>query len=66
MKAELDDAKGLDRAKLLDRLVDASDELGNDSDDVLAWSKEVVSLDADNKAGLKTKHEIRLLMAECA
>ena len=65
MKAELGKVKGLDRAKLLDRLVEAYGKLDNEIDELSAWSKEIVSLDADNKAGLKTKYEFRVLMAGC-
>ena len=66
MKQELAEAKGLDRAKLLDQLVDAYLKLNNEIDELQTWSEEIVSLDADNKAGLKTKHQFRLFMAECA
>ena len=64
MTKELDTAQGLDRAKLLDKLIDGYIALNNEIDDVPAWDKEIVKLDADNKDGLKTKHEFRVLMAE--
>jgi tetratricopeptide (TPR) repeat protein len=64
MTKELDKAQGLDRAKLLDKLIDGYIALNNEIDDLPAWDKEIVKLDADNKAGLKAKHEFRILMAE--
>ncbi len=65
MKQGLAETKGIDRARLLDQLVDAYVKLNNETDELQAWSAEIVALDADNKAGLKTKHEFRLLMADC-
>ena len=64
LTGELPNAKGLDRAKLLDKLIDDYIALDNEIDDIPAWDKEIVKLDADNKAGLKVKHEFRILMAE--
>jgi thioredoxin-related protein len=64
MKEGLAKTKGLDRAKLLDKLVEANDKLANDSEESAGWSKEIVALDANNKAGLKNKHEFRMLLAE--
>jgi thioredoxin-related protein len=64
MKKELGASQGIDRAKLLDKLVDAYGKLNNESDEVTAWDKEIVALDADNKAGLKAKHEFRMAMAD--
>ena len=64
MRQALETTQGLDRAKLLDQLVAAYDKLDNPVDDVPAWSKEIVALDADNKAGLKSKYEFRIVLAE--
>jgi protein disulfide-isomerase len=64
MRKELPTAKGIDRAKLLDKLVDAYVKLNNETDELAAWDKEIIALDADGKAGLKSKHEFRVLMAE--
>jgi thioredoxin-related protein len=64
MKEELASAKGIARAKLLDKIIDAYAKLNNEGDELIGWSKEIVSLDADNKGGLKTKHEFRLGMAD--
>ncbi|MGO8749967.1 MAG: thioredoxin family protein [Thermoguttaceae bacterium] len=66
MRAELDKAQGLDRAKLLDQLIEAYGKLNNEIDQIEGWSKEIVTLDAGNKAGLKIKYQCRLLMAEAA
>jgi thioredoxin-related protein len=67
LKAELENAKGLDRAKILDKLVGTAGKLAGMSRDVSPqniedWSKEIVTLDADNKAGLKNKYEFRILV----
>jgi thioredoxin-related protein len=64
MKHELESAKGLARAKLLDKIIDAYVELNNETDQLTAWSKEIIKLDADNNGGLRSKHEFRLCMAE--
>ena len=92
IKAELEKTEGLDRAKLLDKLVEAQESLapptmpvmvvggaggvkvppmlsgmptgGIDSESIAKWSKEIVALDADNKAGLKHKYEHIGLIAE--
>jgi thioredoxin-related protein len=64
LKPQVEKVKGLDRAKLLDQLVNAYDKLGNESDDVAKWSAEIVTLDNENKAGLKPKYEFRVLMAK--
>ena len=65
LKAGLDKSKGLDRAKLLDEIVESYKKLGNDdSDEVAAWCKEIIALDPDNKAGLKIKYEFPLELAK--
>jgi thioredoxin-related protein len=63
MKAELDKVEGLDRARLLDKLVDAYLNLHNEIDELGEWSKEIVRLDLGNKTGLRPKHEFRAWMA---
>ncbi len=70
-KARLDKAQGLDRAKLLDTIVDGYGKLGKGSDkeaekEVAAWSKEIIALDPDNKAGLKVKYEFPMMLAEAS
>jgi thioredoxin-related protein len=70
LKVELDTVKGLDRAKVLDKLVEAQSKLasvsrgGGAGQDIEKWSREIVTLDADNKAGLKTKYECRLMVGD--
>ena len=49
---------------MLDQLVTAYDKLNNPIDEVLVWSKEIVDLDADNKAGLKINYQVRIVLAE--
>jgi thioredoxin-related protein len=66
---ELKDAKGLDRAKALDKIVEAFEKLNGRTKQVTpleveAWSKEIVTLDADNKAGLQKKYAFRMQMAQ--
>ena len=69
LKTDLKEAKGLDRAKILDKLIDAWEKLQGRSREISApqidkWSREIVTLDADNKAGLKVKYEFRNQMAD--
>ncbi len=64
MKGKLEKIQGLDRAKLLDEIVESYQKLGNESDEVVAWSKEIIVLDPDNKAGLKVKYEFPMILAE--
>jgi hypothetical protein len=68
LKPELENAKGLDRAKTLDKLIDSWTALGGrikdiTSQDVEKWSKEIIVLDGDNKAGLQAKYEFRIQMS---
>ncbi len=58
--------KGLERAKLLDQMVEARTKLdqGRPSAEIEKWAQEIVTLDPANKAGLKTKYEFRALLAE--
>ncbi len=64
LKGKLDATSGLDRAKLLDQIVEGYKKLGNESDDVTGWCKEIIALDADNKAGLKVKYEFPMKIEE--
>lgn len=66
MRAKLKEVKDLDRAKLLDQLIEAYVKLGNEIDEIETWSKEIIALDAQNATGLKVKYEFRVLMAEAA
>ena len=65
-KAELEKIQGFDRVKLLDQIVEGYDKLDNQADDLLAWSKEIVALDPENKSGLKVKYALRIPMIESA
>jgi len=64
MKGKLEKVQGIDRAKLLDQLIDAYAKLDNEVEELDAWTKEIISLDADNKAGLKLKYQFKQLVAE--
>ena len=65
MKAALAGVQGIARAKLLDQLVDTyENKLSNPIDELQAWGKEIISLDADNKAGLKLKYQFRTILAD--
>ncbi len=66
MLGELAKAEGLDRAKLLDRLIEANTELRTGDEQIGDWTKEIIALDSENKAGLKGKYEVRQLMTEIA
>ncbi len=60
MRGHLAATNGLDRAKLLDRLIQGYVALGNENDILSAWRREVVALDPENSAGLKRKYEFRV------
>ena len=64
LKTKLDKTQGLDRAKLLDQIVEGYEKLDSEAEKVAAWSKEIIALDPDNKAGLKVKYEFPLTLAE--
>ncbi len=72
LKPELEKAQGLDRAKLLDQLIEAQDKFSpfipamRHADETAKWSKEIIALDPDNQTGLKTKYRVRELLAESA
>ena len=60
-KGKLGAAKGVDRAKLLDQIIEGYEKLGNSTkkqgEQVAAWSKEIITLDPDNEAGSEVKYE---------
>jgi tetratricopeptide (TPR) repeat protein len=71
IKPDLDKAEGLERAKLLDQLITAYGKLGmfanavkGEAPDINGWTKEIIALDADNKAGLKNKYEFSRIVLE--
>jgi thioredoxin-related protein len=66
MKSTLATVQGLERAKLLDKIVEAYLKLNNEADETDSWSNEIIAIDSDNKAGLKAKYEIRNFMAEAS
>ena len=52
----------MDRAKLLDKIVAANEKLPENpvaAEGIDKTSKEIIALDADNKAGLKAKYQFR-------
>jgi thioredoxin-related protein len=64
LKEKLEKAEGPERAKILDGLVAAYDKLDAGNKEKTAWMKEIVSLDDENKAGLKKKYVVRLMLEE--
>ena len=66
LKAKLEKSKGLDRAKLLDGIIEGYDKLSNEVEEIPVWSKEIIALDPDNKAGLKVKYDFRQFLTEAA
>ena len=66
LTAKLEKAKGLQRARLLDQLIEDYAKLDREADETGDWCKEIIALDAQNKAGLKPKYQCRLLMAQFA
>ena len=66
MKSSLATVQGSERARLLDKIVEAYLALNNEAEETDNWSNEIIALDSDNKAGLKAKYEIRNFMAEAA
>ncbi len=76
LQAQADKAKHVERAKALDKLVDATRKLMPlistqaamlaASRDMQAWTEEIVQLDPDNKAGLKTKYGFQVTVMKAA
>jgi tetratricopeptide (TPR) repeat protein len=69
LKAALPKAKGIQRAKLLDGLIEAYGKTAvagqaASPKDIEKWSQEIVLADPDNKAGLKHKYEFRIHLVE--
>jgi len=64
MRGQVAGVQGLDRAKLLDQLIEAYGKLGVEPDDAKTWTTEIIALDAENKAGLRLKYEFRQLVSE--
>lgn len=64
LRDKLASLKGIDRAKLLDRIIAGSETLGRETEELASFSKEIQELDGDNQAGLKSKHEFRSTMVD--
>lgn len=65
-KAKLGGLAGLARAKLLDEIVSGYEKLRHEGEEVDKLAREIITLDADNGAGLKAKYEFRIASAEAA
>ncbi len=63
MRTQLASVQGIDRATLLDRLIEAYGKLDVQPEENEAWTDEIIALDPDNAAGLKIKHQFRQLIA---
>jgi thioredoxin-related protein len=60
LRAKLPEANGLDRARILDELIQSYNKLNNEVPAIPGWRKEILALDSDNSAGLKRKYEFRV------
>jgi tetratricopeptide (TPR) repeat protein len=63
-RSELEKAQGLDRVRLLDKLIDAYDKLQTPVKEMSDWRKEIVSLDPENQSGLMDKYIVSISMSE--
>jgi protein disulfide-isomerase len=64
----LDKLQGVERAKMLDKIIEGVMKLGVECPEITKipnWCKEIITLDPDNKAGLKVKYEFHQLMTDC-
>ena len=68
LEAGLAKSEGPDRAKLLDKLVEAKQKLlrfdPEAGQNIQKWTKEIIALDPDNKAGLKKKYQFKAALAD--
>ena len=69
LKDDLPNVKGLDRAKTLDQLIEGMTKLAAagipaETRELDKWTREIITLDGRNKAGLKRKYEFRLRFAD--
>ncbi len=68
LEAGLAKSEGPDRAKLLDKLIEAKQKLlrfdPEAGENIQKWTKEIIALDADNKAGLKKKYQFKAALAD--
>jgi thioredoxin-related protein len=64
LRKQLPEAEGIARAKILDQLIQGYNKLNNPVGEIFGWRKQIVSLDADNAAGLKQKYQFPVFMAD--
>jgi thioredoxin-related protein len=64
LRKKLDRVGNLGRAKLLDQIVMDYEQNGVEDDQTAKYSAEIISLDPENKTGLKLKYEFRTLLAD--
>jgi thioredoxin-related protein len=70
LKTDVASKKGAERAQGLDQVIEAYTQFATKvhgpatNAEINMWSKEIITLDAGNKLGLKTKYEFRELIAE--
>jgi thioredoxin-related protein len=68
LKKELESAQGVERAKILDEMVTAAEKAGLFANlkpgELENWQKEIITLDPDDKAGLKSKYAIKSTIDE--
>ncbi len=64
IRKKADAAKGLERAKLLDEMLTLGDKFSADSSDDVKLGAEILTLDPDNKTGLKSKYTYKNLIAQ--
>lgn len=64
LQGKLGATKGIERAKMLDEILTLQETLGTESDDGAKYSEEILTLDADNKAGLKSKYTFKKMLDE--
>lgn len=66
LRKQLPDAQGIERAKTLDQLIEDYHKLNNPPGELAGWRRQIVTLDADNAAGLKQKYEFVVLLTDAA
>ena len=65
LRAQLPTAAGLDRAKLLDQLIDAYNKLGNQIGEIAGWRKEIVALDSRQQGRAEAKVRVPDVRRRC-
>ncbi len=64
LQGKLGASKGIERAKMLDEIVTLQESLGTESEDSTKYAAEILTLDADGKAGLKGKYTVKKMLDE--